>query len=160
MDVVLIAARAGAGAITLLVLSASCSSTTSSPAPTADAGSDAAPDASFKSDCGKPGDPGNSLGVGKFCEQTIADCGGNSKARLCTTLDPQGSANFFCTFRCDPTKDPTDVCGAEARCACNGDGSSCGCFPTRCDGPSSDAGRDAPSDGASDAATASDATLE
>lgn len=120
-----------------------CSSeTTSQPGSDAGGGSDAFVwDA--KSNCGRPGDKGNSLGVGQFCVN-ISDCETNSKARLCTTFgDPE---NYFCTFRCSPDADPPNVCGESARCACNDKGSACGCFPTRCDGPPSDSGSDAAPD--------------
>lgn len=87
-------------------------------------------DLTFLSACGHPGDKGNSLGVGQFCEN-LSDCADNTRAKLCTTLgDPD---NFFCTFACK--KDgPVDQCGESARCACSSGG--CGCFPTRCDEPS------------------------
>ncbi len=144
VDDVLTASRGVAAILAGLAIAgvaSSCSSTATPGAPaTLDAatGADAAPDAPFKSNCGKPGDKGNSLGVGKFCQQTIADCGENPKARLCTTLDPNGADHYFCTFRCDPATDPPNVCGEQARCACSAGG--CGCFPTQCDGPPSDAG--------------------
>jgi hypothetical protein len=142
MDVVLSFARGAASAVALAGLGviASCTSSTTDARDGADAGADTGIDANFKSSCGKPGDPGNSLGVGKFCQYTIADCGENSKAKLCTTLDPTGTDNYFCTFRCNPATDLPDVCGDGARCACDSAGTACGCFPTRCDGPSSDGG--------------------
>jgi hypothetical protein len=157
VDDVLSARRALAGGIACVavaVVAASCSSTATSNAPAAaDAAvaTDASSDAPFKSNCGKPGDKGNSLGVGKFCQQTIADCGENTKARLCTTLESSGADNFFCTFRCDPATDPPNVCGEEARCACSSGG--CGCYPTRCDGPPSDGGATGDAGTTGDAAT-------
>jgi len=148
MDHVLKSARGAIGAAALVLVA--CSSSSSSNAP-ADASADAAEEPfNPKSSCGHPGDMGNSLGVGKFCQYTIADCGMNLKARLCTTLDPKGNDNYFCTFPCHPT-DPPDVCGENARCACDpGSGDACGCFPTACDGPRPDGGADA-NDGAADA---------
>jgi hypothetical protein len=101
-------------------------------------------DLTFTSNCGRPGDTGNSLGVGSFCEKS-SDCSKNSKALLCTTLGD--SENFFCTFPCSRTGTP-DQCGENARCACTGGG--CGCFPTRCDGPQPDGGADAGADGGID----------
>jgi hypothetical protein len=96
-----------------------------------------APDmTAFKSDCGFPGDQGNSLGVGKFCtaQTFVADCGMNSKANLCANLG--SDTDFFCTFACSSTG-AADQCGENARCACQG--GQCGCFPTRCDnGPPPD----------------------
>lgn len=125
---------------------AACSSTSSTASPgNNDAGTE--PDTfrfDAKSNCGFPGDKGNSVGVGQFCIN-LSDCLENSKARLCTTLgNPE---NYFCTFRCDPKTDPANVCGENARCACDDKGGSCGCFPTRCDGPpDNDAGSDASAD--------------
>ena len=87
-----------------------------------------APDLTFtaKSNCGHPGDKGNSLGVGKFC-QRLLDCSDNVKAFLCTTIaDPD---NYFCTFRCKIDAD----CGEDANCQCAAGG--CGCFPNACGGP-------------------------
>jgi hypothetical protein len=83
--------------------------------------------------CGHPGDVGNSLGVGKYCMK-IADCLGNSKATLCSTL---GSDNaFFCTMTCTPPANDmgSTECGENAICQC-GSGSAqsgCGCYPTSC----------------------------
>lgn len=108
-----------------------CGSTTTTPA-TGNGKADmrAGADMSFRSDCGHPGDKGNSLGVGMFCD-TLDACSNNSKATLCTILgDPD---NFFCTFRCD-ANGAANQCGENARCACNG--GPCGCFPTACDPPS------------------------
>jgi hypothetical protein len=136
---------AAAVALTCAASAAACSSSSSTGATGADGGSEV--DAwtfDAKSNCGHPGDKGNSVGVGQFCIN-VSDCTDNPKARLCTTFgDPE---NYFCTFRCDPKADPVDVCGENARCACNDKGTSCGCFPTRCDDPADrDAGSDAPAD--------------
>ncbi len=84
----------------------------------------------FKSACGHPGDKGNSLGVGKFC-QRLSECKDDTnpifKANLCTKIaDPN---NFFCTFGCKGDGGATQ-CGEMARCAC--DNGQCGCFPTAC----------------------------
>lgn len=86
----------------------------------ADAGYDTA---NFQ--CGKPGDPGNSLGVGKYCNG-FSDCIGNSKAILCATLgDPNA---HFCTLQC--TQGDNAACGAGASCVCQG--GQCGCLPDAC----------------------------
>lgn len=88
--------------------------------------------ATFKSNCGKPGDVGNSLGVGKFCEK-LTDCSDNPKATLCAKLgDPD---NYFCTFVCNGGDAGADECGENARCACDPGsmGRGCGCFPIACD---------------------------
>ena len=90
-------------------------------------------DMAFFSNCGQPGDPGNSIGVGKFC-MAISDCNNNGKATLCARLgDPN---NYFCTFMCDPAK-PAD-CGDGATCSCQG--GQCGCTPNHCFGGPPDGG--------------------
>jgi hypothetical protein len=83
--------------------------------------------------CGHPGDTGNSLGVGKYC-QKLTDCTSNTKATLCSTL---GSDNaFFCTMTCTPPANDmgSTECGENAYCQCgSGSGQSgCGCFPNSC----------------------------
>jgi hypothetical protein len=84
--------------------------------------------------CGQPCDPGNSLGIGRFCNQ-IMDCQGTKVPTLCATLgDP---SEHFCTARCTPADAGADAasgfltdCGENATCACqNGE---CGCYPTTC----------------------------
>lgn len=85
----------------------------------------------FTSQCGHPGDQGNSLGVGKFCSH-VSDCTGNTKASLCAQLgDPN---EFFCTFACT-SNGPANQCGENAICACDSMGRGCGCFPLACAGP-------------------------
>ena len=90
-------------------------------------------DMTFFSVCGHPGDTGNSLGVGKFC-QKLSDCSSNSGATLCSTL---GSDNaFFCTMVCQPPANDmgANTCGENAFCQC-GSGSAqsgCGCYPNSC----------------------------
>ena len=74
--------------------------------------------------CGHPGDPGNALGVGKYCAQ-ISDCSGLT-AGICAILgDPNA---HFCTKTC--AMGSTDACGSEATCACQG--GQCGCVPNAC----------------------------
>src|SRR5579863_7676364 len=78
-----------------------------------DAGTDAG------SACGHPGDMGNSLGVGKYC-QYRSDCPG---ALLCSSLNnsPTNPLNtYFCTLVCDPCSSPPTDCGAGATCVCQG----------------------------------------
>src|SRR5436190_21066523 len=76
--------------------------------------------------CGHPGDTGNSLGVGEYCND-LSTCAHNSKATLCTIL---GSSNvYFCTMTCSGT-DLGGECGEDASCQCSG--GQCGCFPDRC----------------------------
>jgi hypothetical protein len=89
--------------------------------------------------CGKPGDPGNAFGVGKYCV-TIDDCAASTKATICSTIGNPGA--YFCTAQCDPCGDQT-FCGSGAACVCADLG--CGCTPNECiarlvDGGMQDAG--------------------
>jgi len=87
----------------------------------------------FDSICGKPGDTGNSFGVGKYCEEQ-SDCAGTAKQTLCSTLgNPRA---HFCTFICDPMM--ANPCGDGATCQC--DGGLCGCTPNACLGSPGDGG--------------------
>jgi hypothetical protein len=90
------------------------------------------PDMAFHSLCGKPGDVGNSKGVGKYCTK-LDDCATNGMATLCSTLgnDPQHPENdtFFCLFTCTASS-PSGYCGENAACQCQG--GDCGCTPTAC----------------------------
>jgi hypothetical protein len=97
--------------------------------PADDASSDDADDTSMTVDagttlCGNPGDVGNEIGVGKYCEG-IGDCGG--EAWLCSDIgDPN---THFCTKTCEMGS--TDQCGTGAECVCN-DSNQCGCTPSVC----------------------------
>ena len=98
--------------------------------------------AKIDSQCGQPCDPGNSLGVGHYCDH-ITDCTQLPQAHLCSSL---GSlTTHFCTFRCSlPDAAPPDGgdgglafptdCGEGAECTCDNDGN-CGCTPSICLGP-------------------------
>jgi hypothetical protein len=112
-----------------------CNSTSSN----ASGGDDGGSCAPIDSACGQPCDPGNSLGVGQFCNH-IPDCTNTPQAHLCSSF---GSAStHFCTFRCslpDAATDdggdgglpfPTD-CGEGAICTCDNSGN-CGCTPATC----------------------------
>jgi hypothetical protein len=83
--------------------------------------------------CGHPGDVGNSLGVGKYCQNTVPDCSSNTKANICATAGEPHS--FFCTFACHGDGGATE-CGDNAICSCAG--SQCGCLPAACAGGSRD----------------------
>ncbi len=74
--------------------------------------------------CGVPGNPGNELGVGKFC-QTSMDCAGQ-KANLCAAMFQPGAT--FCTMQCMPG---ANSCGSGAMCQCASAGQ-CGCIPGEC----------------------------
>lgn len=91
-----------------------------------DSGS-SAPDAFF-SICGEPGDPGNEIGVGQFCE-AIGDCITTQNAPLCSRAgDP---TTFFCTNTCNVNADAgPSSCGTGATCECGNGG--CGCTPNTC----------------------------
>ena len=97
---------------------------------TSDLAMSSAVDMTKGSVCGKPGDTGNSLGVGKYCT-TSPDCAGNSMAKVCSTLmpPPQGPA-YFCTMACDINA-TTNPCGENATCTCLQPGA-CGCVPDTC----------------------------
>jgi hypothetical protein len=87
----------------------------------------------FQSSCGKPGDVGNSVGVGKFCTagEFVAQCGMNRVATVCANLGDEHE--FFCTAPCDATDaGAPDQCGENAICACDSMGRGCGCFPLSC----------------------------
>jgi hypothetical protein len=89
---------------------------------------DAAEADAFDSICGQPGDVGNEVGVGKFCN-TIGDCSSTPQAHLCATLgDPKA---HFCTRICSNEDAGVDVCGTGATCTCGG-GGTCGCTPNAC----------------------------
>jgi hypothetical protein len=88
---------------------------------TADASADA-----FESDCGKPGDTGNELGIGKFCA-SLSDCSTTPSAPLCSSLGDKDT--HFCTKTCPMGS--TDACGTGAECTCNAN-NQCGCTPSVC----------------------------
>ena len=79
----------------------------------------------FESDCGFPGDEGNELGIGKFCDSQ-ADCV-EVNLPFCSSFgDPN---THFCTKLCD--EGSTDQCGTDTECTCNS-GGQCGCTPSVC----------------------------
>jgi hypothetical protein len=90
-------------------------------------------DMALLSRCGHPGDPGNSIGVGKFC-RTGNDCTGPGlKTNVCSALGnggtPMPSDTYFCTiYPCHPDAG-TNECGDNAACVCQGP---CACAPTGC----------------------------
>jgi hypothetical protein len=87
---------------------------------------DAAIDA-FSSTCGQPGDMGNELGIGKFCNN-LQDCQGTPSAQLCSIVGE--STTHFCTKTCTSTGS-AGQCGTNAMCECNSS-NQCGCTPTAC----------------------------
>jgi hypothetical protein len=96
----------------------------------ADAGHDSGSTAPPPPVCGKPGDVGNSLGIGKYCT-TETDC--PATAPLCSNIENTdgGKLNtFFCVQVCDGCN-TAEVCGSGAVCGCLVPGE-CGCTPTDC----------------------------
>jgi hypothetical protein len=91
-----------------------------------DGGSPAPVDAAGTTEgfCGKPGDPGNELGVGRYCTKQ-EECTG-LQAGICSILGDPGA--HFCTKACVASQ--ADACGAAASCQCQG--GLCGCVPTAC----------------------------
>lgn len=77
--------------------------------------------------CGQVGDPGNSVGVGRYC-QSFADCAMNSRATICSA--PSDPAYRICVTLCAPMGDIVAQCGEDALCSCDERG--CGCMPRRC----------------------------
>lgn len=74
--------------------------------------------------CAAPTDPGNDVGVGKFCAPGGGQCIGNKSAALCLGDFTQGEFANFCTLQCQGDAD----CGEGATCAT----SSKICIPTKC----------------------------
>lgn len=110
--------------VSISLVATGCSNDSSS---NSDASVDAAADMAFFSDCGRPGDVGNNLGVGKFCT-TAAECQGLT-ATLCTHLyrSVTGENTSMCTVA-NCTND--SQCGTNASCQCRALG--CGCVPNAC----------------------------
>ena len=76
--------------------------------------------------CGAPGNPGNELGVGKFCQTTI-DCA-SQQANLCAATFAPGLT--FCTQSCTMGGGNAQ-CGSGGICQCAGQGQ-CACVPAEC----------------------------
>ena len=76
--------------------------------------------------CGVPGNPGNELGVGKFCQDSL-DCT-SQKATICaTTFAPNLT---FCTMACTMGGGNAQ-CGSGGVCQCAG-ANQCACVPAEC----------------------------
>jgi hypothetical protein len=78
--------------------------------------------------CGVAGNPGNELGVGKFCQDSL-DCTSN-KATICASTFAAGLN--FCTMACT-MNGPNDQCGSGAQCQCAM--AQCACVPGECSMP-------------------------
>lgn len=75
--------------------------------------------------CIRPGDVGNALGVGEYCEPFGGQCADNSDAQLC--LADVGQDQWMCTrISCEEAD-----CGEGAGCLITEDGSAC--VPCKCD---------------------------
>jgi hypothetical protein len=80
--------------------------------------------------CGKCGEKGNELGVGRYCTTSGDECS-DTDAILCTVWYEK-SAPPFCTLPCKIDKD----CGTSAYCGTNPDNpSQRGCTPFSCGVP-------------------------
>ena len=124
--VTLVAGAATAG----IAIAVGCSSSSGNGAGPGDGGGDEC--APIDSACGQPCDPGNSLGIGRFCYFT-GDCVGTTIPTICATLGDK--TEHFCTASCDPPDASDDGpfpkdCGENASCQCQG--GQCGCFPNAC----------------------------
>jgi hypothetical protein len=74
--------------------------------------------------CSTPGNPGNELGVGKYCQDSL-DCTGG--VNLCaSTIAPN---LLFCTKACTMNGGNAQ-CGSGAQCQCAG--TQCACVPGEC----------------------------
>ncbi|HEY2744537.1 MAG TPA: hypothetical protein VGL86_07935 [Polyangia bacterium] len=124
--------------LTIILLAAACGSSSNNGddggGGSADLSATVHVDMALLSQCGHPGDVGNSLGVGKFCTNQGPDCTGNGMATSCSALfngqTPSASDTYFCSFQCHST-DPAGVCGENAACLCNSS-NICACIPTSC----------------------------
>ncbi|HUJ57417.1 MAG TPA: hypothetical protein VLX92_02960 [Kofleriaceae bacterium] len=110
--------------VSTAALAIACGSSSNKAKP--DAAADASADA-FASSCGEPGDTGNELGIGKFC-QMQSDCSGTQAAPLCSIIGD--STTHFCTKICTSTGS-ADQCGTATTCTCNSS-NECGCTPNKC----------------------------
>lgn len=115
-----------------VIVSAAFACSTPSDGAKKDAGSSTDAGGTFSA-CGVPGQVGNEIGVGQYCE-LITDCSGQT---LCSSLvnDPDNEPQrntFVCVLPCDPCTDPVGFCGSGASCVCQEALGGCGCFPTAC----------------------------
>lgn len=86
------------------------------------------------SQCGHPGDVGNSKGVGKFCTG-FSECNA-LPASICSALGngstPSPNDTYFCTIiNCNNATPPVD-CGAGATCVVDPAGRGSACTPNAC----------------------------
>lgn len=84
--------------------------------------------------CGKPGDTGNSKGVGKYCtDPQGSECRANTGATVCSAIgNTTARKTFFCTMLCDPMKPAATECGENAGCTQDSGTKQYGCTPNAC----------------------------
>jgi hypothetical protein len=115
----------------LVTLAAGCGDDTTVASNPQDLSAPSGGDLAIDSLCGHPGDPGNDVGVGKFCKVS-SDCAG-LKASFCSTVMPipQGPV-YFCTVPC--AAGDSSGCGTGATCTCldPNNPTLCGCVPDLC----------------------------
>jgi len=104
----------------------SCNDTNTGPSPDL---STPGNDLAFFSCCGKEGDPGNAMGVGKFC-RSDNDC--LAGAPLCSIVYQAQKRSYFCTNVCDPPGMGTRGCGTGATCTKDSTTGFYGCVPDSC----------------------------
>ncbi len=119
--------------VAFVVALAGCGGGTN-PSPSLDLSMSGGGDLEIYSLCGRPGDTGNSIGVGKYCTTTSMCMG--QMASVCSTVMPipQGPT-YFCTTFCDITAaNPNAACAENASCTClsASNPSLCGCVPNVC----------------------------
>lgn len=85
--------------------------------------------------CGHPGDPGNKLGVGKYCTDTYACQDPGTSAPICSAVFYPEKRTFFCTKQCDAPDAGTRGCGEGATCVKDSSSPAWGCVPTGCLNP-------------------------
>lgn len=84
-------------------------------------------DMTFFSCCGKPGDTGNSKGVGKYCK-VQADC---NSGTLCAYVFQPQKQSYFCLITCNSESDTT-TCGENSTCTKDSNTGAYGCVPNSC----------------------------
>jgi hypothetical protein len=90
--------------------------------------------------CGHPGDMGNSLGVGQYCNEQSDAAPACPTGLICSDIEnssePANLQTFFCTL---PECTACTSCGTGASCVCQAPGA-CGCVPDTCAGIFPDGG--------------------
>jgi hypothetical protein len=126
------------GSVVLVLCLVGCGSPggPSNAGPDLSAAAPAGPDMQPFSACGHPGDVGNNLGIGKYCDLSNLSCGfGIECSALFNSQLPADQQTYFCTKGCGlqtsaTTPDPAVDCGTGARCQCNA--TACACVPLAC----------------------------